>query len=269
MRTMMMMLGATLAMAGCVSDEPVEDGAGEWGDGGGDGKADGTAAPGTLASKYALELTSTMKLEDTRESGDARFSTFALRARALVTTTQNGEAVKLAVKLCDVKLPEVSGYQPVLSPTFITGLPSFEITGTLVDDGGWKLTTKPAAMVLGAQLTDPVRNALPTTGSDARVIDQDGDGKPGVSIDIGSWGKIYAAMRVLVAMDAKVAGAPSISGNADIQLDQAIFGDSIPFYDAAGSLAESQPYTRVVSAANAFRLKSGATTCATVASTFP
>lgn len=269
MQTRTMILGAMLAMAGCVSDGELEDGAGEWGDGGGDGKADGTAAPGTLASKYALELTSTMKLEDTRESGDDRFSTFALRARALVTTTQDGENVKLTVRLCDVKLPEVSGYQPVLSATFVSGLPAFDVSGTLVDDGGWKLSTSPAAVVLGAQLTDPVRNALPAAGNDPRVRDQDGDGNPGVSIEIPRWGKIYAAMRVLLSMDAKVVGAPSISGNADIRLDQAIFGDSIPFYDAAGSLAESQPYTRVVSATNAFRMKSNAATCAAVATAFP
>jgi len=267
MKTLTMVLGLAVLATGCVTEEDLVD---DPADGGG-GKADGAATPGTLAANYGLELSSTMKLEDSRETDPAkRFSTFNLRARALVTTAQDGEDIKLSVKLCDVALPQVSGYQPELAAAFVSGLPAFEVTGRIGPAGGAiMLDTSAAAIVLGAQLADPIANALPTSASDARVRDQDRDGNPGVSIAIPGIGKIYAAMRVLLSLEAKVTTAASISGAAEIKLDQAIYGDSIFFYDAAASAAESAAAVRVVTASNNFRMKSAKTTCAQVSAAFP
>ncbi len=265
MKTLTMLI-AVLA-TGCVTDEDAIDGD-EDGEGG--GKADGNETPGTLAAKYGLELTSTMKLEDTRESDPARrFSTFALRARAKVTTTQVGEDIKLTVKLCDVALPEVSGYQPELDAAFVAGLAAFEVTGTLGGEGEILLATSPAAIVLGARLADPIANRLPAAGTDSRVTDQDQDGQPGVSIGIPGYGKIFAALRVLLSINAKVTTSATISGAAEIRLDQAIYGDDIFFYDAVSAAAESAAAIRVVTASNKFRMKSGKTTCAQVVAAFP
>jgi len=271
MKTLTMMFGFAVLATGCVTDDEMLEGD-EDGEGG--GKADGTETPGTLAAKYGLELTSTMKLEDTRETGAARFSTFKLRARAKVTTTQEGEDIKLTVKLCDVALPEVSGYQPELDAAFVAGLAAFDVTGTLGlqgegDAAAITLETDPAALVLGAKLADPIANRLPAAGTDTRVRDQDQDGNPGVSISIPGYGKIFAAMRVKLAINAKVTTSSTISGAAEITLDQAIYGDNIFFYDAASAAAESAAAIRVVTASNTFRMKSGKTTCAQVVAAFP
>lgn len=269
MKTLTMMLGLVVMATGCVTDEDaVED---DEGDGG--GKADGMETPGTLAATYGLELTSTMKLEDTRETDPARrFSTFALRARAKVTTTQDGETIKLNVKLCDVALPEVSGYQPELDSAFVASLAAFDVTGTLgaeVEGGEIVLETAPAAIVLGAKLADPIANRLPAAGTDTRVRDQDQDGNPGVSIAIPGYGKIFAALRVLLSIKSTVTTSSAISGSAEIRLDQAIYGDDIFFYDAVSAAAESAAAIRVVSASNKFRMKSSKTTCAQVITAFP
>lgn len=270
MKLRTIVLGLTVLASGCVTDEDALDGD-DTGDGG--GKADGTETPGTLAAKYGLELTSTMKLEDTRETDPAkRFSTFALRARAKVTTTQEGETIKLTVKLCDVALPEVSGYQPELDAAFVAGLAAFEVTGTLgaeVEGGEILLETAPAAIVLGAKLADPIASRLPAAGTDPRVKDQDQDGNPGVSIAIPGYGKIFAALRVLLSIKANVTTSATISGAAEIRLDQAVYGDNIWFYDAVTAAAESAAAIQVVSASNKFRMKGGKTTCAQVISAFP
>ena len=123
--------------------------------------------------------------------------------------------------------------------------------------------------MLGAKLADPITNRLPTSASDTRVRDQDQDGNPGVSIAIPGYGKIYAALRVLLSIKATVTTATAISGAAEIQLDQAIYGDSIFFYDAVSAAAESAAAVRVVTASNKFRLKSAKTTCAQVIAAFP
>lgn len=248
-------LGLAAAMAGCITEgDPGEDVDG--------GKSDGAA---TMSGSYALELLSNMKLEDERESGADRFSQFTLRARALVTARQTGKDVTLSIKLCDVQLPLVDGFQPELDPALIPALPAVALTGVLADG---RLSTESAAIVLGAALADPVGEALPTTDTDARLRDQDRDGKPGVTISV-SVGRIFAALRVRLSLDAPVSSTSTIAGTAELQLDQAILGDTIPFFDAAASAAESNGHIRVVSAANTFRMKSNATTCAQVAQALP
>jgi len=171
-------LGLCLFLAACAVDAggPDQEAAGG-------GKADGTSV---LASKYALELVSKTKVEDTRDSSK---STYTLRARALVTTSGE-DPIKLSVKLCDVTLPQVSGYQPELDPAFVATIPRLSLTAHVADG---TLATDPAALVLGAALHDPLADTLPATGTDARVRDQDMDGNPGVSVHIQGYGSIFTA----------------------------------------------------------------------------
>jgi len=251
--------------AGCVTDMGGGDPSG-----GGDGKADGTSASGSLAGKYAMELTSHMKLEDTRESNPSkRYSSYDLRARAVVTVSQDGDDVSLSVKLCDVTLPEVSGYQPELDAAFVAGLDPVTLSGKVAHNGGDTLEIEEGALVLGAALAHPTTDALPTDGNSSRVRDQDRDGHPGVSVKIPGYGSIFSALRVRVGFSAPVDDAEDISGDADLTLDEAIYGDSIWFYDAASSFAESQQYVNVVTATNRFELVRHVGTCSGVRSTFP
>lgn len=252
----------TLATTGCVSDEAGEDTAPI---GGGDGKADGDTT-GTVAAKSGLVLTSTMKLEDTRESDPAkRFSTITLRARGVVTTTATADGVKLSAKLCDITLPMVGGYQPELDAAFVASLPPLVMSGAIVDD---TLVTEPAALVLGARLADPIASPLPAATS-SRVLDQDGDGKPGVSITVRGYGDIYAAMRVKLDLEMPLTGMTTTTGTATIALDQAVYGDDIWFYDAAASAAQSAQFVKVKSATNVVKLRRGSANCAAVRSAFP
>jgi hypothetical protein len=256
-------LGSTFA-TGCVTDAGGDDGA-EPG-GGGDGKADG-ATPGTLAAKYGLSLTSTMNLEDSRETDPAkRFTTITLRARGTVTTKPSDAGVTLTAKLCDIVLPTVSGYQPELDAEFVATLPPLLLTGAIDADG--TLVTEPIALVLGAKLADPLESPLPAANS-PRVFDQDGDGLPAVSIKVAGYGSIYAAMRVKLDLKIPLTGAATTTGKATIVLDQAIYGDDIWFYDAVSSFAQSQQFVKVTSATNTVKLRAGLTTCASVRAAFP
>jgi hypothetical protein len=255
-------LSALTILAGCVADAADE---GDTVGGAGDGKADGASGSIELAPTYGLELVSTMNMEDRRESDPAkRFYTLTMRARAQVTTTSDSAGAKLAVKLCDVRLPQVRGYQPELDTAFVSSLPVLDVRAST--DGA--LMTEPTALVLGATLAEPLTDALPATGS-ARITDQDGDGHPGVSIHISGIGSIYAALRVTLSLDAPLTSTATITGKADIGLDQAIYGDSILFYDAVSSAAETEANVALVSAVNTFKMKRDPTTCANVRALFP
>jgi len=247
---------------GCVSDGDSD----ELGGAGAGGKADGTAP--TLAGTYALELTSKMKTEDRRESDPAkRFAELQMRARAQVKVTQEGGAVKLAVDLCDVRLPVVGGYQPELDAAFVTSLAPLEVTGTIEGDDA-ELVTEPVALVLGAALQKPLTDSMPGAGS-PRIRDQDRDGEAGVSIEIPGYGKIFGSLRVKLAFAAKAGNVAQLSGAADVTLDQKIYGDNIWFYDAASSAAEAEQNVQVIMSSNRVTMKANATTCQKVRQLFP
>jgi hypothetical protein len=216
------------------------------------GKADDPNAPPLpdIAGAYALELTSTVSSKST-ETGEV--NTYEPRITALVTATQAGAAVTLKVKLCDALLPEVASYEPTMAPGLIASLPAVTATGTLVrEDGRVRLATEPAGVVIGARLQRPVTDALPTSSSDSRVVDQDGDGKPGVTISAMGF-NVYGAVRAIFELDGTVGEKGRISGPANLEESYAIYGDTVPFVDVRAKV-EASAQTHVVTHEDEFRL---------------
>ena len=82
-------------------------------------------------------------------------------------------------------------------------------------------------------------------------------------------GSIFAALRVKLAFAAPTANLATLSGAADVTLDQKLYGDNIWFYDAVTSAAEAQANVSVVSSTNRVTMKRDATTCANVRALFP
>ena len=253
---------ALLALASGCATEPSADGEGPGG-GGGKGDDPTTTSP-TLAPSYALELVSTTTIQDDREAAPTELAMRA-RARMKVVSVAGGVAA-IEVRLCDVTLPQVSGYQPELDAAFVAGLPVVKLAGTVADG---RLVTAPAAIVLGARLGDVLDDALPDDETDTRVHDQDADGNAGVSIRIPGYGSIFSVLRVALALDVPLSDAATLSGTADIALDRAIFGDDIWFYDARSSLAETEAHVTVLATDNGVRLKAGPTGCNGVRAAFP
>ena len=202
------------------------------------GKADDpNAAPlPDITGAYALELISTVSSRNT-ETGEVK--TYEPRITALVTATQEGSAVTLKVKICDALLPEVASYEPTMAPGLIASLAAVTATGTLVrEESGVRLATEPAAVVIGARLQSPVTDALPTSSSDSRVVDQDGDGKPGVTISAMGF-NVYGAVRAIFELDGRVGENGGISGPANLEESYAIYGDTVPFVDVRAKVEAS------------------------------
>ena len=71
----------------------------------------------------------------------------------------------------------------IIPDAFVAALPPFTRTGTYVEAGGEHTYALPRFyLVQGANLTDEANEALPTAPDDPRVYDQDGDGKPGMTL---------------------------------------------------------------------------------------
>ena len=256
------------ALVGCATDDDFGEDTAEPDDSvQGDGKADGD-----VVQRYALELTSKTRIEDTRETNPAkRYTDLQLKARAAVAVVQQGENITLFVRLCDVKLPAIGGYQPQLDPAFVSAIPQLNLVGKVETntDGSRTLTTNPAAMVLGAQLAHPLTDALPTDKNDPRVRDQDGDHKVGVSLLIPHTVKIFGTMRLILSLDATYTNPNTINGDADVQVSHSVLDDDSFFVNVKDMDEEAAPYTNVVSADNNVRMKAGGANCAAVRTAFP
>lgn len=95
----------------------------------------------------------------------------------------------------------------------------------------FELATETAAFVGGAYLDAPLTEPLPEDDDDPRLADLDEDGRPGISIRIGSF-SAYASVRLTFNLKGTV-DAGRIEGHSVLELDSQIVGDDIPFVDAA------------------------------------
>ncbi|MCX6099718.1 MAG: hypothetical protein NTX69_06855, partial [Candidatus Bipolaricaulota bacterium] len=107
----------------------------------------------------------------------ARTSTVVLR----VTIEQTGSSLVLRETFCATEIDNGSAIAATSIPSaFLTSL------GELVAEASIDASAAPERFVQpwttevrGARLEDPEHDPLPTQADDPRVVDQDGDGKPG------------------------------------------------------------------------------------------
>jgi hypothetical protein len=95
---------------------------------------------------------------------------------------------------------------------------------------------------LGIDLADPRVDTLPTDRNDPRVIDADGDGKPGVTVHITVTpeltGELYIARREIFAYDVDEQPDGSLSGTVSDHSEQLVLGASSPIFDTPAQWAQ-------------------------------
>jgi hypothetical protein len=211
----------------------------------------GEVEPPTLASTYVFEADSRVILRD--EEGEQ--SIYLSRIAALVDVVQDGDVLNLELYPCSIDLPELDGKKPSIDLEVFRAMPAVKISGGLAyADEVWTFWTEEVAIVLGAELADPLTEALPTDKDDERVVDVDGDGKPGVSIKISLF-KVYASVRMKLELSGDIRADETISGSANAQIEQQIYGDNIPFVDAAKMAAEAAEQSDLVEESHTFTLR--------------
>lgn len=113
-------------------------------------------------------------------------------------------------------------------------------TPVTVDASGPALTiSRPASPTpVGIRLDDPVNESLPTDPTDPRIVDDDGDGKPGITVTIRVGddlsGELYLARREIFAYEAVLVGSDRLEGTVTDDSEQLLIGASDPLF-----LAES------------------------------
>jgi len=90
------------------------------------------------------------------------------------------------------------------------------------------------ATLVGVELEHPATDSLPTEASDPRVVDQDEDGHPGVTVHVSGMasGAIYVVQRQQVAYDGGVRNDDgSFVALASDHSDQSVIGSDNPLLD--------------------------------------
>lgn len=217
------------------------------------GKADDPVPPPTLASRYAVRITSEVETRN-RTTGETGAHTITVDGLAVVT--QDGASVTLSVQTCRATLPAIAGRQPALSDAVVQGLAPVVASGTLTAEGqAHRLDASPTALVIGARLAEPLTEALPTEASDPRVFDEDGDRRPGMSIAVSPF-KVYGAVRVVLSQLSGLVGADlGVAGTARLDPSYEIYGDNIPFFDAKAEADKAKAETEITAQRDSFTMR--------------
>lgn len=108
-----------------------------------------------------------------------------------------------------------------------------------------RLRRPPTPTPVGIDLADPANESLPTDPTDPRIVDADGDGKPGITVTIrvgdGLVGELYLARREIFAWEATVVGDTRIEGTVTDTSEQLVIGASDPIFASAGSDWQQYP----------------------------
>ena len=172
------------------------------------------------------------------------------RMVALHDLAQEGDRVRGDGVLCRLDIDSGSSFVDTKLPeAFKNSLPRPRIDAVIErGDDGTRFRTGRALVVVGAKLEKP-DEALPTSPRDPRVFDQDGDGKPGVTIVIEGIvsGKIYVAQRSWTRLAGKRHGDGSLSGTVYFDNEQAILGTT-------SSMLDDPPSQRPVPAKSWFKM---------------
>jgi len=108
---------------------------------------------------------------------------------------------------------------------------------------GFDFTVTSGIALRGVTLTDLTNEAMPTEGTDARVIDQDEDDKPGITLIVQGTvnGALYVAHRHIAALDGALESDTRISGLTDWTTEQVIFGSDPALISAQKPVAITHP----------------------------
>ena len=101
-------------------------------------------------------------------------------------------------------------------------------------DGVLRVRRPPTPTPVGIRLDDPFNEPLPTDPDDPRIVDDDGDGKPGLTVTIEVTpefiGELYIARREIFAFEAFLTEPDLLTGQVTDDSEQLVIGASDPVF---------------------------------------
>ena len=101
-------------------------------------------------------------------------------------------------------------------------------------DGTLRVRRAATPTPVGIRIDDPANESLPTDPGDPRIVDDDGDGKPGLTVTIrvtdDLTGELYIARREIFAYEAFLTEANVLTGTVTDDSEQLVIGASDPIF---------------------------------------
>jgi hypothetical protein len=101
-------------------------------------------------------------------------------------------------------------------------------------DGVLRIRRAATPTPVGIRLDDPANESLPTDPTDPRIVDDDGDGKPGITVSIRVTdeltGELYIARREIFAYEAFLTDPDTLTGTVTDDSEQLVIGASDPIF---------------------------------------
>ena len=164
----------------------------------------------------------------------------------LLDVTQDDPTVSAVERTCSTSIDNGTSLVATEIPeAFLLSLPSVSWTATLDPNAeGFGFIRPWVTSVKGARLDDPENDPLPTQSDDPRVVDQDGDGKPGLTVHVSVMGLIegdvYVVQRDRSRLVGTVVSADAAEGLLEWTSEQSTLGASSSFF-LSGAAARPDP----------------------------
>jgi hypothetical protein len=173
-----------------------------------------------LAGRWAQEFVTT-SVSRVPVLGDLRSET---RTLLMLDVTQAGDVVTIGREVCSVQVGGGGGVvRTVIPPAFVAALPTDALDVRIVSNGGrLGLEGWERAEVIGADVS--AGEALPVAPDDTRVTDADGDGAPGVTVQVRGLvnGDIYLVQRGWSRLETTLVTSERIEGTIAWSTEQVI-----------------------------------------------
>ena len=161
-----------------------------------------------------------------------------------VEIDQDGEELRLDSEVCHLEIDSSQdSVRTIVPPRFVRAMEEQSRRARLVEtsDGDAKFVAPSKTTTLGVRLRSPSYENLPSEPDDPRIVDQDGDGDPGVTLQLRGLvsADLYVAQRGSDALRGEVRGNSIIDGLVSWSSDQKVLGSTSIFVK---SQPESRPH---------------------------
>lgn len=156
------------------------------------------------------------------------FTDFAVEDGQLIESEEFCTAEQITDQAISTSVSDAAtqAIRPVSTPVEVSGEP-----------GAWEVHRPATPTPVGIRLDDPVNESLPDDPDDPRIVDDDGDGKPGITVEIrigDSVEELYIARREIFAYDLVQDGPDSMSGTVTDGSEQLVIGATDPIFEGSG-----------------------------------
>ncbi len=164
----------------------------------------------------------------------------------LVDITEEGAGLREEKRICELQMSPILGLRPIASSDVLESIEfphiDWALMSSLVEGSTYSSSTEVG--LWGLALDDPIRDAVPVDPEDERVIDGDGDGNPGVSLELEGMGcDRFMGQRQVVRYFGTLESPNDIRGTSTTITDIEVYGGTSSLCELAPDVESNDDHS--------------------------